>query len=51
MSGQKLGHQDKSDEILVHTLEARLANQFEWNLVRMFVFTVSSQSSNISHQG
>jgi len=38
MSGKKLGHQVKTYEILVYTLEARNSTRFWWNLVRMFVF-------------
>jgi len=49
MKGQKLGYQVKSSEILVYTLEATFAIWFWWNLVRMFILTISRLSSNIGH--
>jgi len=41
--GQKLGHQAKSLEILVNTLEAILTTQFWWNLVRIFLLQYLGQ--------
>jgi len=49
MSGKTLGHQVKSEEILVYTLEATFSTQFWWNLVRIFVLTISRLSLNIGH--
>jgi len=49
MWGQTLGHQVKSEEIIVYTLEARFATRFRWNLVRMCVLTISRPSSNMGH--
>ena len=51
LSGQKLGHQVKSVEILVYTVEVTFATWFWWNLVRMFVFTISRPSLNMGHVG
>ena len=49
MSGQKLGHQVRSEEILVYTLEANFATRFWWNSVRIFVLTMSRPSSKMGH--
>jgi len=51
MSGQKLGHQVKSLEILVYTLEARLLTRFWWNLIRMFALTISRPVTNMGYVG
>jgi len=51
MSGQKLGHQVKSYEILAYTQEATFATGFWWNLVRVFVLTISRPISNMGHVG
>jgi len=48
---QKLGHQVKSLEILVYTIEATFATRFWWNLIRMFVLAISRPSSNLGHVG
>jgi len=49
MSSQKLGHQVKPKEIIVYTLEARFATRFWWNLIRMFVLTISRSDLNMGH--
>ena len=51
MSGQKLGHQFKYEEILVYTLDVTFATWFWWYFVRMFVLTISRPSSNMGHVG
>ena len=51
MSGQKLGHQVKSKEIPVYTLEATFATQFNETLSECFFLTISRSSSNMGHVG
>jgi len=38
-------------KILVYTLDATFATQFWWNVVRLFVLTISRPSLNIGHVG
>jgi len=51
MSGQKLGHQFKYEEILVYTLDVTFATWFWWYFVRMFVLTISRPSLDMGHFG
>jgi len=48
---QKLGHQVKTLEILIYTLEAGLTTRFWWNLIRIFVVAISRPSWNRGHVG
>jgi len=57
MSGQKLGHQFKSEKILVYTLEATIFTWFWWYLVRMLSWQYLGQvriwvtsGQNLDHQ-
>ena len=45
MSGQKLGNQVKSKEILVYTLEATFVTRFWWNF--WYIYTVQISAHNV----
>ena len=49
--GKKLGHQVKSKEKLVNTLEVTVLTQSWWNLLRMFALVISRSSSKLDHLG
>ena len=46
---QKLGHQAKSKENLVNTLDVILLNQSSWILLKMFVLMISRSSFKLGH--
>ena len=48
---QQVGHQVKSQKSLVNNLQATFVTGILLILVRMFVLTVSRQSSNMNHEG
>ena len=49
--GKKLGHQVKSKEKLVNTLEVTFLKQSIWILLKMFVLMISRSSSKLGHLG
>ena len=49
--GQKLGHQVKSKEKLVNTLEVIVLTQSWWNLLKMFASIKSRSSLKLGHLG
>ena len=49
--GQKLGHQVKSKEKLVNTLQVIVLTQSWWNLLKMFASFKSRSSSKLGHLG
>ena len=51
LSGDKVGNQVKSYEILVYTLAATFATLFWWNWIRIFVLTISRPSLNMGYVG
>ena len=51
LSGQKLGHQVKSQKNHVYSLEGTVFIQSSWNYIRMFITGKSSSDLKLGHIG